>query len=124
MKKKIFALLSITLLIILIIIYFSSNIISKKEIFGLWINEENEKVIEFNDDDTFVFYSIDMSGKFELSRDGSLTLKDEKMGEHTFKWDYELPEKYENDTILIIESIFNWYADENYIYLNGKKLHR
>lgn len=108
----------------MIITYFSSNLINKKEILGLWINDENEKIIEFYNDNTFTFYSIDMSGKFILRRNGSLTLKDKEKGEHTFKWDDELPEKYENDTILIIESIYNWYADETFIYLNGKKLHR
>ena len=65
-----------------------------------------------------------MSGKYELSREGNLTLIDELKGQHTFKWDDELPEKYEEDTILMIEIIYNWYADENNIYLNGKKLHR
>lgn len=124
MKKIIIALLSITAVILLIITSFSSNVINKKQILGLWVNEDNENVIEFNDDGTFIFYTIDMSGKYKCNRDGSLTLKDKEKGEHTFKWDDELPEKYANDTMLIIENIFNWYADENNIYLNGEKLHK
>lgn len=124
MKKKIVVLFFIISVFIFILISFNSSIINKKDILGLWINEKNENIIEFNSDNTFIFYSIDMSGKYELSREGNLTLIDELKGQHTFKWDDELPEKYEEDTILMIEIIYNWYADENNIYLNGKKLHR
>ena len=124
MKKKIIGLFLITAIIFLIVFCFNSYIISKNEILGLWLNEENEKVIEFNNDNTFSYYSIDMSGKFELSREGSLTLLDDVKGEHTFKWDDRLPEKYENKSIPIIEIIYNWCFKENYIYLNGKKLHK
>ena len=124
MKKKIIGLFSIILIFIFIIIGFNFNIINEKDISGLWINEMNENTIEFNDDNTFVFYSIDMSGKYKISREGNLTLIDELKGKHTFIWDDKLPEKYDEDTILLTEIIYNWYADENYIYLNGKKLHR